>query len=140
MRSLAAPKVSEHDEQSSFVSEVRLRYRQRDDFSPALLFATANGAWLGGDNRYALMSKYKAEGFQPGVSDILYLQPRGDYAYLAIEMKATHRRGEKDGGVSIEQAEFLAAVNANGGSGEVCYGADEAVRLFDYYMRMPVRV
>ncbi len=130
------PRISEHEEQASFIQEVELRFTFRDDFVSILLFATLNGAWLGG-NRFALMNKYKDEGFKKGVADLLYLQPRGDYSCLAIEMKAQDQRGEKSGGVSRDQSEFLAAVNANGGTGEVCYGADEAVALFTWYMSLP---
>jgi hypothetical protein len=72
---------------------------------------------------------------KPGVSDILYLQPRGEYSCLAIEMKALDRRNDTDA-VTPEQSRFLQAVNAAGGWGEVCYGADEAIRIFETYMNM----
>ncbi len=130
-----APRVSEHDEQSSFFTRARLQFRGRGDFYERLLFSVPNGMWAGGSNPYALVAKFKAEGMGAGVSDILYLQPRGEYAYLAIEMKAADKRTSK-GAVSDEQMEFLEEVNAAGGMGEVCYGADEAMEIFERYMSM----
>lgn len=128
-------RVSEHQEQANFFSEVHTRYAIRSDFIKRLLFSVPNGMWIGGKNPYALMNKFKAEGLQPGVADILYLQPRGEYSYLAIEMKAADKRNNKDA-VSPDQGEFLTEVNANGGMGEVCYGCDEALSIFSTYMSM----
>lgn len=127
------PRVLEHEEQANFFAEVKMRFGFRDDFFEKLLFAVPNGMWIGGSNKFALMNKYKAEGFKSGVSDILYLQPRGGYNCLAIEMKAKDKRNDKDA-VSPDQAAFLEAVNGAGGIGEVCYGCDEAIKLFTRYM------
>lgn len=138
-RTLKPERVSEHTEQANFINEVDLRFHFRDDFIPLLLFAVPNGAWFGGKNPWAMFAKFKAEGFKKGVSDLLYLQPRGEYNRLAIEMKAQDRLNEKDGGVSPEQAAFLAAVNENGGTGEVCYSAEQAIQIFSWYMSLPVR-
>lgn len=135
VRAVKKPRISEHAEQANFFSEVRFRFRNRDDFIGKLLFSVPNGMWIGGKNPYALMNKFKAEGLQPGVSDILYLQPRGEYNCLAIEMKALDKRNQADA-VSDDQREFLEAVNAAGGYGEVCYGADEAILAFQTYMDM----
>ena len=127
------PRVSEHDEQKAFFGAVRALYGFRDDFMEKLLFSIPNGMWAGGENKFALIAKFKAEGMQKGVSDILYLQPRGEYAYLAIEMKAQDKRNDKDA-VSDDQREFLEEANAAGGWGEVCYGCDEALAIFEKYM------
>jgi len=131
-----APRVSEHDEQVNYIREEELRYGNRADFVGALLFAVPNGAWFGGKNPWAMFAKFKAEGFKQGVSDLLYLQPRGEYAYLAIEMKARDKTA-KD--VSDEQRAFLEAVNAAGGTGDVCYGAEEAMKIFSWYMSLTVK-
>jgi hypothetical protein len=128
-------RISEHDEQANFFSMARALYGNRDDFFSKLLFSVPNGMWIGGKNPYALMGKFKAEGLQPGVSDVLYLQARGGYSCLAIEMKAQDKRNSKDA-VSADQAEFLEAINASGGVGEVCYGCDEALAIFATYMSM----
>ncbi len=131
-------RVSEHEEQANFIETVTFQYGHRADFSPVLLFSVPNGAWFGGKNPHALMNKFKREGFRPGVADLIYLQPRGPYNCLAIEMKATDQRNLKNGGLSPQQAEFLAAVNANGGTGETCYGCDEALNIFAWYMSLPI--
>ncbi len=132
------PRVSEHHEQANFFDRVLFDYRHREDFIAKLLFSVPNGMWIGGNNPFALMAKLKAEGLQPGVSDILYLQPRGEYNCLAIEMKALDKRNSKDA-VTPEQLEFIEAVNANGGIGEICYGCDEALNIFNTYMQMDAR-
>lgn len=131
-------RISEHDEQAGFFQLVESLFASRADFIQRLLFSVPNGMWIGGSNPYALMNKLKAEGLQPGVSDILYLQARGEYNCLAIEMKAQDKRNSKDA-VTPEQIEFLEAVNANGGLGEVCYGCDEALAIFETYMQMEPR-
>lgn len=128
-------KVTEHDEQKDFINEVHLKYGNCANFVEELLFSVPNGMWLGGDNKFALMAKFKAEGFRKGVADLIYLQPRGEYNCLAIEMKAKHMRNVARA-VTEDQAAFLAAVNGNGGLGEVCYGAEEAIGIFDLYMAM----
>lgn len=131
-------RVSEHEEQKNFFVEVHIKYSHRDDFIEKLFFSVPNGFMAGGNNKYAIVRKHKDEGMQTGVSDILYLQPRGEYNCLAIEMKAQDRRNVKSA-VSQDQEEFLAAINGNGGMGEVCYGCDEALRVFDLYMSMEPR-
>lgn len=131
------PRVSEHSEQANFVEAVYRIYNHRDDFIQTLLFAVPNGSWFGGSNPWAMFNKFKAEGFRQGVSDLLYLQPRGPYNYLAIEMKALDRKNKKDA-VSPEQLEFLSAVSCNGGMSWTCYGCDEALEVFSAYMSYPV--
>lgn len=135
-----APRISEHAEQTNFFLETSLRFGFRNDFIDRLLFAVPNGMWLAGSGatRFALMNKYKAEGFKPGVADILYLQPRGEYNCLAIEMKAQDKRNDKHA-VSEDQGEFLAAINGAGGLGEVCYGSEEALVIFTRYMSFEAR-
>lgn len=131
--------MREHNEQATFVDYVLWTYLHRADFVRGLFFAVPNGAWLGGRGS-SVMNKMKKEGFLPGVSDILYLQARGDqYTFLAIEMKTEERRNEKNGGLSDEQSAFIAAANADGGMAGVCYGADEAIKIFDEYMLMDNR-
>jgi hypothetical protein len=62
---------------------------------------------------------------------------RGGYAYLALEVKAAHKQGNPKA-LSPDQAAFLAAANAYGGTGHVCYGCDELVAVFDWYMDLPL--
>ena len=133
------PRISEHQEQANFIREVYLRYGSRDDFIPVLLFSVPNGLVIGGENKFAILAKFRAEGFKNGVADLIYLQPRGPYTCLCIEMKALDQQEKKDGGVSPEQAEFLAAVSAAGGCTDVCYGSIHAIEVFSAYMAQEVR-
>lgn len=127
--------MSEHDDQTAFVQYVRIAYSARADFLPLLFFAVPNGVKLGGRNTAAMMQKLKAEGFTTGVADVLYLQPRGGYPFLAIELKTEKRRNEKNGGLSPDQQQWLQQARAAGGMVYVCYGFDEARDAFDEYMR-----
>lgn len=127
--------MSEHDEQAAFIGAVVATYRLRDDFIRPLFFSVPNGAVLGG-NRFALANKLKNEGMYPGVADVLYLQPRGDYAFFAAEMKTEKRRNERNGGLSDEQTDWLRAAHRVGAYAVVCYSADEAINEFSHYMTL----
>ena len=87
-------KTTEHREQAALVSTVLLTYQNRSDFIRPLFFSTLSGAWIGGSGksgRSALISKYKSEGGSMVPADLLYLQPRGGYAYLAIRNEDPER-------------------------------------------------
>ena len=127
---------SEHDEQAAFVAMVHLQYRQRLDFVPILFFSVPNGAWLGGKS-YAMLNKLRAEGLQNGVSDLIYLQPRGPYTCLTIEMKAPDKKRAQDWGLTTEQTAFIQALQWAGGRAEICFSADEAMEVFRDYMSQP---
>jgi len=132
-------KTSEHNEQAALVSTVLLTYQHRTDFVRKLFFSTLSGAWIGGSGkrgRGALVGKYKSEGWVNGVADLLYLQPRGGYAYLAIEMKTPERIGEKNGGASDDQIEWLKAARSAGAMAEICHGAEAAWEVFSNYMAL----
>jgi hypothetical protein len=125
-------RISEHAEQANFVSYVLWKYSSDPTFVRRLFFSTFNGAWLAGGQRtrFALINKAKQEGFLPGVADILYLQPRGDCPYLVIEMKA------KGGHLSEDQALFLKDAEEAGAMTQVCFGAQDAIDIFDAYMNL----
>jgi hypothetical protein len=133
---LSNPIPSEHEEQAAFFTLVLYKYNQDPRFARILFFAVPNGAWLAGKRPYAVMEKMKSEGFTPGVSDVLYLQPRGGYSYLAIEMKRGDKRNRKGGGLRDDQIEFLKAVDMAGGMSAVCYSAEDALLIFDTYMNL----
>lgn len=142
-RKAAIPAPSEHNEQSVFVDRVLYEYRSQSDFSRPLFFATLNGVWIAGRDyrrKMALIMKYKREGWVNGVADLLYLQPRGRYAYLAIEMKTGARAKEKYGGASEDQLEWLQAAKAAGAMAAVCHGADAAFDTFRLYMALDARM
>ena len=44
-------RVSEHEEQATFIEAVGRIYGHRDDFIQTLLFAVPNGSWFGGNNQ-----------------------------------------------------------------------------------------
>ena len=75
------------------------------------------------------MNALKAEGFLPGVADLIIFEPRGGFSCMMLEMK--RRRG---GVVSDNQFDFLAQAEARGAFTAVCHGADEAIALIDEYM------
>lgn len=130
------PPLTEHQEQTIFVTNVKYDYRNDETFVEHLFFSTLNGAWLGGKSQ-ALWAKHKAEGARKGVSDILYLQPRGEFNFLAIEMKRSDRRNEKDGGLTPEEKEWLDVASNNGACAAICYTSEEAAMVFWNYMKLP---
>lgn len=130
---------SEHNIQAAFVDSVLWEYMHDPTFIRTLFFSTLNGAFLGGGNeisRGRVMGKLKKAGALSGVPDIFYLQPRGEYAYLAIELKTESKRRAKDGGLSENQIEFLQSAAMVGGRALVAYGLDEAIEAFRYYMKL----
>jgi len=139
------PVPQEHAEQASFVYQVKLQYQHDPNFVEDLFFSTLNGAFLGGGSdrgRMHVMAKLKAEGMNTGVADIIYLQPRGNYFYLCIEMKrqGMENRGiGKTGGPRSEQVAFGRAVDTAGGYYLTAYGAEQAFHAFSEYMGFPSR-
>ncbi len=130
--------MSEHDDQAVFVDYVLFKYQHCENFVRKLFFGVPNGMWAGGNTarkRATTITKMKQEGFTPGVADILYLQPRGPYSYLAIEMKDPIRRNYKDA-LSEDQKLFLQAAKSAFALVAVCFGADEAMKVFDEYMEL----
>lgn len=130
---------SEHNIQAAFVDSVLWEYRNNPTFIRPLFFAVPNGAFLGGKSPVTFM-RLKKEGFLQGVADLLYLQPRGEYAYLALELKTESRRRAKDGGLSENQMDFLQSAAMAGGRTLVAYGLDEAIEAFRDYMNLLPRV
>lgn len=129
----APPVLLESEEQANFFAEVSYRYRTREDFSPLLLFATFNG------EVWSSFRKVMRAGLTPGVSDILYLQPRGGYPYFSCELKSTDRETTKDGGVTPAEKAWLQAARDEGAFVCVCYGCDHVLEKFSEYMAMPSR-
>lgn len=138
-RNLLVP--SEHNEQAAFVHAVLFKYQHDPSFLPMLFFAVPSGMWAGGSTqkgRWGLINKFKSEGFRSGVFDVQYQQPRGDYSFLAIEMKRSDRVNEKDGGLSDDQMQYLDQAIKAGACARVCYSADAAIDTFDIYMAFPL--
>lgn len=131
--------LTEHQIQAIFVQEIKYEYRLRVDFIPALFYAVVNGFWAAGKGnaKFALMQKYKSEGMNPGVADLHYDQPRGQFTKLVIEFKHGDKRNEENGGVSSEQIEYLTKIRPYAFTA-VCYSPEEAKKVFDWYMSLPV--
>ena len=129
--------MTERAEQEAFVHYVHSAYLRRADFLPRLFFHVPNGVKLGGHSSHAMMNALKRQGFVNGVADMLYLQPRGRFAYLALELKTEERLRERTGGLSADQQEWLAQAGTARAMVCVCYGLDQAIAKFDEYMRHP---
>lgn len=130
----AVPVPSEHAEQSVVVQWFWMQH-------PALrgcLFAVPNGAHLAGTprQRAAKMAKMKAEGFQPGVSDLFLMVARGGCHGLWIEMK---RRNASPSDTSREQRTFLDRAATQGYEGAICHGAQQAIAVITNYLSQQAR-
>ncbi len=125
--------MSEHNEQAAFVEYVLYQYQHRADFLRPLFFAVPNA-----NKRTRWQARtLQQEGMTRGVADLLYLQPRGPYAFLAIEMKAEARRGEKNGGLTDDQQAWQNAAANVGAVAYTCYDCESAIRAFNEYMALP---
>lgn len=111
----------EHSEQATVIQWRDLNVGR----VPALrwLHAIPNG----GHRHPAVARRMKAEGVTPGVADLCWPYPRGEYHGLYIEMKAA------GGAVRKEQSEFIAFAREQGYYCSVCYGADEAISAIETF-------
>jgi hypothetical protein len=90
-----------------------------------LMFHIANGG-----HRYLNMArKLKLMGVKPGVPDILLPVRRWGKAGLWLEMKR-----QDSGRLSGEQAEFIAALQAEGYVVHVCRSSAEAIAAIEEYL------
>lgn len=112
-------KHTEHDIQAACIKWFRLQYPR---LAP-LLFAVPNGT---NKSKTARMM-FKAEGLTAGVSDLLFLLPRGGYHGLCIEMKT------RTGRQSAEQKAWQAAVEAQGYLYVVIRSLDEFMKIITNY-------
>ena len=108
--------------QRACVGWFRLQYRHHAQ----LLFAVPNG---GGRSRVeaAIM---KGEGVLAGVADLIFLEARGGYGSLCIEMKT------KDGRQSKLQKEWQHIAEAAGNRYIVCRSFDEFKVAIEAYMSL----
>lgn len=109
--------MSEHDSQAALFGMVAYDPRFR------WLFAVPNG----GARNPVVGARMKREGTKRGIWDVAFLEPRGGYHGLWIEMK--HGRNK----LTPEQAEFGEYVRAQGYATAVCYSADDAYRALVEY-------
>lgn len=71
-----------------------------------------------------------AIGLRPGFPDLCLPVAKGKYHSLYIEMKA------KNGKVSKDQKYWLNILRAQGHATAVCFGADEAIKLINNYLKL----
>lgn len=121
-------KSSEHEEQAALFQWAKLN----EGRWPALrfMFAIPNG----GKRATVTAMRLKAEGVKAGVPDIFLPAPVvgwGDIAYagLWIELKAGSNKP------TDTQREWLAGLRECGYAAAVCWGADEAIRTIESYLR-----
>lgn len=92
----------------------------------------------GGERNKIVAANMKAEGQKAGVLDILLpvttTRQFGHFAGLYIEMKKNGRQGEKNGGLSDAQVEFIHFVHSQGYHTAVCYSWQEAVKAIKGYL------
>ena len=117
----------EHDEQVAVVQWWRQQYPK----FAGLLFASANGLYLGGTprQRAARWALFEKSGGRAGVADLMLAIAAKGFHGLWIEMKAV-----KGGRLSQDQAEFIADMTAQGYMAICCKGADEAIGAIKSYL------
>lgn len=113
----------EHDEQVAFVNILRTHKIKH--------FAVPNGA----NKSKAAQRRFKAEGLEPGVPDLMIPYPRLQFAGLFIEMK------RKSGGtIGPHQIEWIEFLRSNGYCVFVCRGWEEAWEVTKAYLSAETRV
>ena len=93
-----------------------------------LLFAVPNG----GFRIASEAARLYAEGVVPGVSDLIYLEPRGGYGALCIEMKTTLTGSRQ----SDRQKEWQKAVEAVGIRYVICRTLEEFMKEVEDYLAL----
>lgn len=104
-----------------------------DTFYPTqgkLLFAIPNG----GSRHPAEAVRLRAEGVRPGVLDLFYMEARGTYHGLFIEMK---RAKQSLSVISGGQAGFIKRAKQKGYAVVVCWGAKQAQDALVWYWGLP---
>lgn len=72
--------------------------------------------------------KLKEMGTSPGICDFCIPIPNSKYHALYIEMKR-----KKGGVISSDQKEWIEFLNEVGNLAVVCFGCDEAIKVFEDY-------
>jgi len=99
------------------------------------MFAIPNGTY----KSQRASGMFKAEGLKAGVPDLFFPIANKYYHGLFIEMKKRPKilnSGKKSFAwikVSKEQEEWVQKLRNNGYEAKVCYGADEAIEVIDFY-------
>ena len=122
-----APSISERQSQRAVVQYVRAKYPD------VLIWATPNGG-----SRHKLEAiNLKKDGVLAGVPDLFIARPAmqwidsenvPEYCGLFIEMKS------KKGKLSESQIDIIKKLKDESYKCEVCYSADEAIKVIDEYL------
>jgi hypothetical protein len=116
---------SEAQEQADLIEWAESCVRLKIHPELKLLHAIPNG----GSRDIREAKNLKRQGVKAGVPDLCLPVPKGAYHGLYIEMKVGRNKP------SAKQKEWLAALAANGYAACVCYGAAEARRYIEKYLR-----
>ena len=90
-------------------------------------FATLNGVRM----TVGQAVKCKRAGMKKGVLDIFFLDPRGGYYGLIIELKIPGNDATPEQIIAIEE------YNMDGFHAKVCVGADAVINVFKWYIKLP---
>ena len=119
---------SEHDDQAAYIEWLKLT-RLWDRYP---IFGVPNGVPLAGSKmqRVRIINYMKAEGLRPGVSDIIFMVPRGGYHGMVMENK----RSDGGAGLSKDQSEFFKLCEAQGYFTTSPNGLDEMMAITEEYL------
>lgn len=117
----------EHDEQKAFFQMLKLSHPKVE----ANTFAVPNGSVLGGQNKWGLVKKLKAEGMKNGVPDIICLYPTKEHHGLVIEMK---RANMTPSSISEDQHAWADKLINAGYAHCFCAGAESAMTAVKTYL------
>lgn len=95
------------------------------------VFAVPNA----GKRNATIANRFKDEGLSSGVPDLMIPISSSGYHGLFIEMKRISEKKKKNGGVSENQREWLRTLQKNGYFAKVAYGADEAIKTVEEYIK-----
>jgi hypothetical protein len=113
----------EEGEQIAVVNYLRVAYpRVLFTISPANIKVSI---WMG--------KKIVQMGYNKGTPDLMIFAPRKHYHGLMIEMKKSAKYGKSY--PTAEQKHWCIELDNIGYCSHICYGADEAIKLIDDYMR-----
>lgn len=116
-------KTTEHQHAKKVAQWARINSRKWPELE--LLYAIPNG----GKRHVAVAAKLKAEGVKKGVLDYCLPVARGGFHGLYLELKAPRGR------LTDEQKWWIKKLVERGYAAGVCYGAEEAIRILETYLK-----
>lgn len=112
-------KISEKEEQKKIFEYAKYRKELK------WLFAIPNG----GSRNFLEAVSLKAQGVKPGVPDMFLPLARSGFSGLFIELKVGKNKTSKN------QDEFIKDAQLNNYKCEVCYGANDAIKVIEEYLK-----